>query len=163
MRSIALLIVLLFAVSFLFAAGEKANFAGTWTLNEEKTNLGEGGRWMLTTKMIVTQEENKMTLERVIKRRSGEESTVTEVLTLDGKECQNNLENRQKTSTAVWSADGKNLTVSSKTVFEREGNKMEMTSVEIWKYSDDGKTLLVDSTSQSPRGERKVVYVYEKK
>jgi hypothetical protein len=163
MRSITLVIILLFAVSFLTAAGSKTDFSGTWTLNQEKTNLGEGGGWMLTTKMTVTQEANKLSVERLIKRRSGEESTVTEVYTLDGKECQNNQENRQKTSTVVWSADGKNLTVSSKSVFEREGNKMEMTSVEIWKYSDDGKTLLVDSTSQSPRGERKVVYVYEKK
>jgi hypothetical protein len=72
------------------------------------------------------------------------------------------MENRTKKSTANFSADGKLLTISSSAVFERDGNKMEMKSTEIFKLSDDGNALVIDATSTSPRGERKQTLAYDK-
>jgi hypothetical protein len=156
-----MLTILCVALS-LAAAEQKANFSGTWILNNEKSQLGEGGGWMLTTKITAKQDESAISIDRSITRRSGEESIFSENIGLNGKESQNNMEGRQKTSVATWSEDKTTLTISSKTVFEREGTKMEITSVEIWKMLEGGKVLSIDYTSQSPRGERKATYIYDK-
>ncbi len=164
MRNIAFLFVaffMLISLSFI-AAGDQANFSGKWILNDEKSNLGEGGRAMLATKMTVTQSADKMSLERVSRRRNGEEMTSKEELTLDGKECKNTVRDREVTATAKWSADGKSLTIASKSTFERNGNQMQIDAVEVWQLTDGGKSLTIQYNSKSSRGERKATLVYEK-
>jgi hypothetical protein len=154
----------LFLLTSALTFAQKPNYAGDWNLNEGKSQLGEGGRGrMAANKLKITQDANAIVLERTSKRQTGEEFTSKETITLDGKECENTLmENRTRKSTANWSADGKSLTISSSSVFERDGNKMEMKSVEIFKLSDDGSTLSIDATSTSPRGDRKQTLAYDK-
>jgi len=153
--------LLLILSSFLLGS-DQANFSGKWILNDEKSNLGEGGRAMLATKMTVTQSADKMSLERVSRRRNGEEMTSKEELTLDGKECKNTVRDREVTATAKWSADGKSLTIASKSTFERNGNRMQIDAVEVWQLTDGGKSLTIQYNSKSSRGERKATLVYEK-
>jgi hypothetical protein len=160
--TIVLSLAIVLAFSMVNAGEKKADFSGTWTFNEEKSELGEGGRWMIASKISVTQKDSVMTIERTAQRRGGEEFTTSEKLTLDGKECENTMNERTRKSTANWSEDGKQLTIASKMVFEREGNQFEIKSVEIWQLTNEGKALSIDYTSQSPRGERKAVYVYDK-
>jgi hypothetical protein len=138
------------------------DFSGAWTLNETKSALGEGGGRMIPIRVTVVQTADTLSIERLSRRPSGEERTVSEKLSFDGKECLSGAPERPRTSSAKWSEDGKSLVVSSKTVFERDGNQMEITSVETWKRSDDGKTLTLDIVSQSPRSERKATAVYDK-
>jgi hypothetical protein len=159
-----LFIVLIFTMPmFLFAAEGKVNFSGDWAFNEEKSELGEGRRGRGATKMTATQEGNKLTLERTSTRRSGDEVTTESVFTLDGKECENSTNRGTTKSTANWSDDGKTLNITSVRVFERGGESMESTTVEIWSLIGDGKALSLDYTTQSSRGERKATYVYDKK
>jgi len=54
------------------------------------------------------------------------------------------------------------LTVTTTSVFERQGQKTEMKNVETWKLDATGKVLTIDSSSTSPRGERKLTLVYDK-
>ena len=143
-------------------AAKKTNFSGEWTLNESKSELGEG-RMFSPTKMTVQQDGNSITLERTRAGRDGEERTSKEVLTLDGKESINKSENRTSTSTATWSKDGKTLTILTNTEINRQGEILEMKSTEIWTLEEDGKILKVQSDSTSPRGERSVKLVYDKK
>ena len=161
---LSLTTIVIFLTTFTIFAGDgKVDFSGTWNFNEEKSEMGEGGRFMRMTKMVITQKDNDMTLERHSTRRDGEPFTMTDTLTLDGKECQNPAfgENTKK-STATWSENGKNLTINTTMEFWREGNKAEFTSVEVYKLSDDGKTLTVEYSGTSLRGERKATYVYDK-
>jgi hypothetical protein len=143
-------------------AAKKANFSGEWALNESKSELGEG-RMFSPVKLTVQQEGNSMTLERTRTGRDGEERTSKEVLTLDGKESINKSENRTSTSTATWSKDGKTLTIVTNTEINREGETFQMKSTEVWTLGEDGKILQVQSDSTSPRGERSVKLVYDKK
>ena len=161
MRFFILLNVFLLASAFTYA--QKPNYTGDWNFNEGKSQLGDGGMRMTSTKIKITQDANTIVLERTSKRQSGEEMTSKETITLDGKECENTImANRTRKSTASWSADGKLLTITSTSVFERDGNKMEIKSVEIFKLSDDGTALSIDATSTSPRGERKQTLAYDK-
>jgi hypothetical protein len=158
-----LLIALLLTVFTVFAGDDKSDFSGTWTINEEKSELGEGGRWMQSTKLVITQKDNDLTLERHFKGRDGEDRSMTDKLTLDGKECENPVwGDNIKKSVVTWSDDGKSLTISSTMEFWREGDKTEITTVEIYKLSEDGNVLTSDYSSKSPRGDRKSIYVYDK-
>ncbi len=138
----------------------KVNFTGKWTLNESKSNLGEGN-FRGSSQLTVEQKGNDMTIERVSHNRNGDEMTTTDKLTLDGKECDNSSGNRTRKSKASWSADGKTLTINSHMEFSRDGNTFSFDVVETWKLQNSG-ALEVDYSSKSPRGERNMTLVYEK-
>ena len=143
---------------------QKVNFSGTWTYSETKSVLGgEGGPRGAAVKMTIKQEGNTMSIEKTTRRQSGEENISTENYTLDGKECENpTFGDRTKKSTVTWSEDKKSLTIQSKMVFEREGQQMEIDTIEVFTLSQDKKSLSIDYTSKSSRGERKNTFVYDK-
>jgi hypothetical protein len=161
LRLISLTILLAF---FLFPlrvnAQGKANFAGTWALNETKSVIGEARRpaKQLTNK----QEGNNLTVDR-LRERNGETTTITAKYTLDGKECSNTMSmgGNDVTSKSIltWSADGKALTIATSTDFNGNTRK----SSEVWKLTD-AKTLSIASTSTNRDGaEVKATFVYDKK
>jgi hypothetical protein len=147
-----------------FAQQVSTNFTGTWAYNESKSNQGESGFRMAALKLVITQDASNLTLERTRVRQSGEEMTTNEKYSLDGKECTNTVfGTTTKKSTVTWAADKKSMTISSKMVFDMNGESMEIKTVEIWKLADANKSLIIDSSSTSSRGETKVTLVYDKK
>ncbi len=143
-------------------AKESANFAGDWTLNEQKSELGDFGGRMVAKKLKVTQTADAITEEKT-SSFNGQERKTTEKLTLDGKESENaGFGNSKKKSTAKWSDDGQTLMVNSTTTMDRNGETMEIKGTETWKLLDGGKTLSVETTSTSPRGTFTVKAMYEK-
>jgi hypothetical protein len=139
----------------------KTDFSGTWKLNENKSNFGEGPRFA-SSQLVVTQNGDKLTVERTMKNRNGEEMKRNSNYTLDGKEYEETVRNRPRKVTASWADEGKEITITSSSKFERNGEEMEFNSKETWKLSADGKSLTVDSNISSPRGERKMQLVYDK-
>jgi hypothetical protein len=148
------LLVLMFSFSLL-----AADFGGTWVLNQDKSELGEGrGRRMAAAKMVVTQGENSLTIERTLTGRNGEERVRTEEMTLDGKDVKTSNERGETISSAKM--DGGVLTIQTVRKFERNGETFETTSEQKWQM--DGEMLVVNSTSESPRGTRELKLVYNK-
>jgi len=151
---------------FLFVAmalsGDKPDFTGTWSLDQEKSQLGEFGGRFLASKMTVKQVGDSLTIERVYKREGQEDMLLVEKLSLDGKESTSQFRNSPRVSTANWADEGKTLKIDSKTTFEREGNTFEMQASELWALSEEGKVLTINSTRTSPRGETKTVLVFAK-
>jgi hypothetical protein len=160
--SISLIITFNLLISTVSFSQGAANFSGSWSFNESKSNLGEGGFRMMSQKVIITQDEKSFKLERTFKNQDGEDMKIDETYTLDGKESVNPVFNTTKKSTATWSADKKSLTVASVMVFDMNGEQMEIKTVEIYKLGDGDKTLTIDSQSTSSRGERKALLVYDK-
>ena len=142
-------------------AGENTDFTGEWTLNEDKSDLGEG-RFFSALKIAVKQEGNTITIERTRTGRDGGERTSSETLTMDGKENINEGERRTSTSVLTWSDDGSTLTIKTKREFNRQGETIEMASIEVWTMAEDGTTLKIQSDISSPRGERSVSLIYER-
>ena len=112
--------------------------------------------------MTVTQDKNILTIERTITNREGQKMSVNIKYNLDGKPSENVAGRGKATSVASWSADGKKLSINTKSLMERDGQRIEMTNVDVWELSADGKTLTVNTTAKTPRGERKVTLVYDK-
>lgn len=160
MQLLSLMIVLaLVAPVTGHAQAGKANFAGTWALNAEKSTMpqgggGGGGQRMGGGPFTVAQEANLLT-----QTRTGQDGTarVTKY-TLDGKESVNSMGNFESKSTATWSADGKSLTIVTKMNFD--GN--ERTTTAVWSLAD-ANTLSIVSTRQGQDGEVKTTMIYNKK
>jgi len=161
MQLIGLTAMLLVIVPVLAnAQAGKANFSGTWTFNEGKSNLGDtGGRRFGGGDMVVKQDANLLTIERTRTNQNGETTNMTSKYTLDGKESTNSFGRGETKSTAKWSADGKTLTIVTKMSF----NGNERTFTEVWTLSN-ASTLSIASTRQGrDGGEVKTTRVYDKK
>ncbi len=162
--------LLLFIVLLASAQSEKTNFSGTWILDASKSDMGDagsgrGGRGMgfAPTKMVVTQEKNKLTVVSFRKNRNGEETSITANYTLDDKKCKNTIGDRTSVSTAEWSEDGKSLIIRSEMTFGRDDREFTMHSEANWSL-EEGE-LVIETTRSTPMGERttKAVYKLEKK
>jgi hypothetical protein len=159
MMLLSMTMVLAFLMPATTNAQGKANFSGSWVLNESKSTMpegGGGGGMRGGREFTIAQEANLLT--RTSAGRDGTQRVSK--YTLDGKESVNTMGDYSIPSVATWSADGKTLTI--KTTMERDGNKMTTTAV--WSMPD-AKTLSVTTTSPGRDGgaERKMTMVYDKK
>jgi dipeptidyl aminopeptidase/acylaminoacyl peptidase len=140
------------------------NFAGTWALNAEKSNLGDnpGSQRMWGGNFVVTQEANLLTVVRTRTNQNGESVTTTMKYTLDGKESVNASPRGDSKSVAKWSADGKTLAIETSRTFDMNGQSITMKSSEVWSLTD-AKTISVAYTFQGRDGEVKATVVCDKK
>jgi hypothetical protein len=158
--------------------GGKANFAGTWSLNAEKSDMGGGpgappqgqapqgqGQRMGGFgggDFTATQEANLLSVTRTRTNQSGESVTTTSKYTLDGKESVNTTGRGESKSIVTWSADGKTLKIATTRTFDMGGETRTMSSTEEWTLTD-AKILTVKSIMSTPNGERNTTAVYDKK
>lgn len=161
-----------FAISLLFfscftaiyAQSGGANFSGSWGLNETKSKFGDSQFRMAATLLVVKQEGNNLSDERTQPGFDGGEMKTTEILTLDGKVCENaGMMDSKRKSTVTWSADNKSITILTTVVFDMGGQPGEMKSSEIWKLGEDGKSLIIDTSFTTPDGDMKTTLFYDKK
>lgn len=150
------------------AQAGKVNFAGNWVQNAEKSTQppqggqGGGGMRMGGGNLVVKHDANLLTVERTRNGQDGQPVTTTMKYTLDGKESINTSQRGESKSTAVWVADGKSLTITTTSSFDRNGETTTMTSKSVW--SLDGAALKVITSSTGPDGtERVVTMVYDNK
>ena len=165
MRSTLLFIVvfLLFGIGFVFAEDSDLNFAGEWILDMDKSEIpeGRGGRrGRAATKIVITQEENKLVVESTSTNRDGEERIIQATYTLDDKECENEMYNTTSKSTAEWSADKKSLEINTEATFSRNGEDFKINMKNTW--SLENSNLSINSVRSSSRGDRESKLVYVK-
>jgi hypothetical protein len=147
------------------AQAGKANFAGNWVMNAEKSNMGQpaggggGGRGFGGGPLTVKQDANLLTQVRSRTGQDGAVTTTETKVTLDGKETVNTSARGESKLTATWSGDGKSLTIVTKASFN--GNEMVTTAV--WTLTD-ANTLAVKTTRKNQNGEDvTTTMVYDKK
>lgn len=169
--TIILLIALMMPVMLQAQAG-KANFSGTWTMNAEKSQMGQGGGGfggggfgggrMGGGDMVVKQDGNVLSVDRTRPGRDGGNPvTTTTKYTLDGKESVNASQMGDSKSVATWSSDGNTLKIVTTRSFDRDGQSMSFTQTEEW--SMNGSNLSIKNTSTTPNGDMSTVMVYDKK
>ena len=145
-KVMSLTLVLALSMPVVMKAQGKANFAGSWELNAEKSTQpqggGGGGFRMGGTTFKVAQDANLLT--QTSPGRDGAERITK--YTLDGKVSENVVfaDNTSK-STATWSADGKSLTIVTKMDF----NGQDMTTTAVWTLVDDKNTFNNNKSSRS--------------
>lgn len=136
--------------------GQGIDFSGSWKLNGTKSKLNPEFIFAPNT-VIVLQKGNELKVEKH-SNFQGEEITLTDNLTLDGKEAINvGFMDTQKKSIANWSDDKTSLKVTSKLTI---GDGGEMTITEVYKLT--GGNLVIESGSSSSFGEMAETMVYDK-
>ena len=171
-------LVILAAVICLFSVGALAqtvalegktpaktvSFAGDWELDAKKSKLSEMMRIESLT-MKVTQTEKELKVETATKRASVPEGmsgggrrggfgdgTVT--YSLEGKETiiQQDGPNGPMPITFKAKSEAGKMRLNSSRKFNGPNGEISVTTEETWELADEGKTLKVTRTSNSPRG-----------
>jgi hypothetical protein len=148
------------------AAAAKPNFGGTWVLDASKSEGGgQPGASMAEETMTVKQDGDKLSVERKIKGQQGER-TQSDTYAADNKETDFTMQMRgnevKGKRTSKWAADGNALEVHDKASFDGPNGAMTMETSSKWTLSADSKTLTVEGSRTTPRGEQKFKRVYNK-
>ena len=162
-KLLAAVIVSAALVSFTTKA-DRANFSGSWTLNEGKSDFGERGARFAIKALKVEQKGDAITITRTTPSfQGGDDVTTTETLGFDGKEVQGTgFGGALRKSTLKWATDEQSLAISSTTSGERNGQSFTVTAKETWTLGDGGKSLVVTSVRTTQQGEATTKAAYDK-
>ena len=150
--------VFIIALAFLSATafGQKVNFSGDWTLNEDESELGY--EFSLAPKSMTLEHTKKTFDQTTVSDWDGQEYETKNHYTLDGEVCENpGLEGTVTKSTAVYDKKAKTL----KIVTDGEVQGMGYTLTQVFSMKDDA--LIVESEAASDMGEMVETFVYDKK
>jgi hypothetical protein len=154
----------LFLVFLSFNLIAQTNFAGSWALNESKSNFGDSQFRRAASAMVITQDAKVLTMESTRQGRDGAETKTTAKYNLDGSVSENQARNSVRKSTVTWSADKAVMTISSTQTMDRNGESVEMKSSESWKLTEGGKMLMIENVRKNQEGnEVKTTAAYDKK
>ncbi len=171
-RTIASLGVLLLAL-VVTAAQAQPQFSGTWVLDRAQSQLpnrGAHGKGMADpqaqppqVKLIVEQQGNTLKATRSVARGSHERS-MSETLVIDGSE-QAEQTPRGGSSVTKATLGGDRLVVNkthTRPAKEQGQPARTFSRDSVWTLSPDGRTLTIDTTMHTPRGDRAMKAVYTK-
>lgn len=160
----ALMAALVFSIALPAAvmAQAKADFSGTWTFDEAKSDpaparAGGGGRGggrmggAPATAMTIKQTPAELSMDRTTAQ-----GAQTVVYKLDGTDSTNTIGMGPATSKAVW--DGARLVVTTTQTFQGRGGEITINSKEVYSVVDN--VLTIETTRTTPAGEqtRKLIY-----
>ncbi|HRH50899.1 MAG TPA: hypothetical protein PLP23_19265 [Panacibacter sp.] len=141
----------------------RADFSGEWQAKESISMGGnivcsyDDGDRMLAKTMKITEQADFLTIEASSSFSGAAPVTSQEKLTFDGKESQiDHGQERGKKFTVKLSADGQTMTVNSivhlvtaKPYHVDVQEQMLVYVTEVWKLSDDGKSITVEAKAKS--------------
>ena len=171
--------IFMLAFSVAISAQSSADFAGDWTLDKDKSELGQRSRVKSMT-MKVTQSDNELTYERKVERearegggggrgagrgrRGGGGNVGAIAFSLDGKETKVEAPGRrggEGTLKSKLHENGK-LELWMTRNFEGRNGSISVKTTETWELSEDGKMLTINSAMETPRGTRESKMVFTK-
>ncbi len=126
------------------AQDDLPNFAGRWNLNKarclpvQETGRMSGGVAGVAVRMDITQEGNKLTIERRNELDRGVRNESIEIFAIDGEPWPQETVSGEMTITAEWK---NNTVVITRTItMSQGGRETQMTQTEMWQYAEqDGK------------------------
>lgn len=139
-------------------AADKPDFTGTWKLDASKSDFGQ---MPAPEKMerVIDHKDPAIKIKTTQSTPNGERTMDTEY-TLDGKEQKQETPRGTVMYTPKW--EGNVVVIDSKRTMNVQGQQVEITGVERWSLSEDGKTMTVDSKMVAPMGEMTMKAVFAK-
>jgi hypothetical protein len=166
----AALFVLIAAFS-VFSQDKAAEYAGSWKLDLAKSEMGERSR-VESMDMTVTQTKDELTVERKAKMAEGQGGGMGRggmgggagkmAYSLTGKETTAAFGMGGEAKLSAKIEKGGKLTLSQERNIETQMGAMTIKTVEKWELSEDGKTLTISSSTETPRGARNQKMVFAK-
>lgn len=138
-------------------------FAGTWVLDEDRSDFGGAGAMFAPARLEITQNNQTLTIHSTHITEASDDQVTEETLTLDGRENKSELMNSPRVATAQLSTDGRQLMIKStlRPVWMPPGTQLE--SNESWSLSELGHRLTITRLTSTPTGPQKSVLVFEKR
>lgn len=184
MKRLLFLSVVLMAFAIAAAGQAKApDFTGTWKLDAAQSKLDERARIESIT-MTVEQSETELTVKTETKRAAapagggggfggggggrgggfGGGGDGTSKYSLDGKETTVEQPGPNGSIPVKFKAqfDGGKLKLSQTRTLNTPGGEFTLTTKDEWSLSEDGKTLTVKRSSDTPRGTNSSTMVFVK-
>ena len=140
-----------------------ADFSGTWVLNEEKSTLGRMGAGMVPARLEVLHREKTLTVRTTRVVEFADDQVTDEKLILDGTESKSEYMNSPRVTTARVSEDGARVVTESVVAFAWGPAGSKMTTTDTWQLLDGGKTLSLQRTANSFRGEQHLTLIFDKR
>jgi hypothetical protein len=139
-------------------AADKPDFTGTWKLDATKSDFGQ---MPAPEKMerVIDHKDPAIKIKTTQSSPNGDRTMDTEY-TLDGKEQKQETPRGVVMYTPKW--EGNVVVIDSKRTMNVQGQQVEITGVERWSLSEDGKTMTVDSKMVAPMGELTMKAVFGK-
>ena len=172
MKRLFVLAAFVFIAAIAANAQNKANFAGSWSLDKSKSQGLDQRMADVDVTWTITQDDSKITIESKV---SGGQAPAgggggrgmggPRTYTLDGKEVTAEGSGQMggtNTTKATWSADGKTLELTSVRAGSFNGNEFKATSTDKMSLSSDGKVLTVVRHSEGTRGTTDSTWVLNK-
>ena len=153
-RSVLAMLALAGLAATLASAADKPNFTGSWKMNSEKSDFGPVPPPEKMERTI-KHEDPKLNVNSMSVGPQGENKTEANYTT-DAKDSVNKMNGMEVKSVAAW--DGSNLTIK----YKREAQGMEISFVENWTLSADGKVLTVVNNLSTPQGDFVLKMVMDK-
>lgn len=160
-KLVALLIPAALLLAFTTIAN-RADFTGSWKLDEAKSELGDFGAFAPRT-LKAAQKDSAITITRTVNGfDGGDPVTSTLTISYDGKVTESEGFGGSKVkSSGKWSEDGQTFTISSTILFDMNGQSNEFKISEAWSLTKEGQLLLV-TNSNTPMGESTTKAIYVK-
>lgn len=162
-RKILLIAAAIMGLSVLALAATKPNFNGTWTLDRARS-FGMPGN--MTQVLTITQTDDKIEMEAKL-IQPGNERTVKETYTLDGKEYEftpqaapNQTPPKGKRTTN-WLPGDKGITITDVTTAESPKGPVTTQVVRKWTISHQGE-LIIDTYIDGPNGSFEAKRIFTK-
>lgn len=156
MRTLLTILLVTMILAGMAVAADKPNFSGEWTVDAAKSEWGPMPPPQSMTRKVDHSDPTLSYTEATVGGPQGD-TTVTMKCSTDGKETTNEMMGTPVKTTAKWEGDA--LTVSAK--LDLQGN--EITLIDKWTLSADGKVLTDARHIGTPQGEFDLTYVMNKK
>lgn len=150
MRKVTVLFVAILLSATLFG---QSNFSGVWVLKTKEHINGPQYANALAEELTVNQSADSFAVGKRTVAMNGKTSSVVD------KES-----NRKSVKSVAWSADKKTATFTTAIYAVGNENEVELTRVDAWTLSPDGKQLTIQRKSIETKSENwEVKGIYEKK
>jgi hypothetical protein len=164
-------LLVLFAAFSVFSQDKAADYSGNWKLDLAKSEMGERSR-VESMEMTVTQTADELTVERNAKMAEGQGGGMGRggmaggagkmAYSLTGKETKAPFGMGGEAKLKAMVGKGGMLTLNQERNIETQMGAMMIKTVENWELSENGKTLTVSSSTETPRGPRNQKMVFTK-
>jgi hypothetical protein len=142
------------------------NFAGTWSLDKQKSEGLQGPMADIDVTMTVTQDDKTLTVET--KYKGGDREIPAQKITykLDGSETQADFGGMlpgKGTISGKWVSDGKQLELHTVRNVNIQGNEATVKVNETWDLKEAGKVLQVNRSLDFGQGQLESKLIFNKK
>jgi hypothetical protein len=153
-KTLFLLVLFALSLTSVLAQTKAANYAGEWSLDMKKSELPRMMQNVESMTMTVTQDEKTLKTTTSTKGGAREMPAQSISYSLEGKETVaevGGMMGGTATLKAKIEKDGK-LILNSVRKANFQGNEVTITIKDRWELIDEGKTLKISRTTDTPRG-----------